>query len=699
MLLLLSLLPSSARDFLSAQLFPVWLHTVLEIASALVSFLVFAAVWNAAPRDRAPHSVLLGLGFLGVALLDLGHLLSYRGMPDFITPASAQKAILFWFCARYLAAFVLLAVALWPRQPRQSLARDRAALLGVLGYTAICYALVLVWPQHWPLFFVPGQGLTPVKILAEYGLVLLLLPATWLLLNPKHHLRFNSGELATASLITVLSELCFTLYVEVSDGYILIGHVYKVIAYYFIYRAVYVVSVQRPYARLNEEIAEHRRTGERLEYLAHHDPLTGLPNRILLQDRMAQALAQARRDGSKLALVLMDLDQFKSINDSLGHRCGDALLQGVAQRLLADLRETDSVCRIGGDEFLLLFQGLHNKASLMPVLSAVQARLGKPIAAGETEICVTASFGVAFYPDDGGDLETLQREADAAMYRAKESGRNTIRFFDPEMHLLGAARMQMQHGLARALERGELSLHYQPQFDLGDGRIVGVEALLRWQRSDGQFVPPAEFIPVAEQSGLIVPISAWVLSQACREAACWHEADACSPSVAVNLSALQFRQGDVEADVRAALADSGLPPHKLELELTESILLSKPEAVLATVTQLKAIGVRLAIDDFGTGYSSLSYLSRFPVDKLKIDRSFLSQRNAVPNSLVIVETILGLANSLGLQSVAEGVECAEMADELRTLGCQQAQGYYFARPMPAVELRALMAKLCRTDPT
>ncbi|MEJ6007067.1 EAL domain-containing protein [Paucibacter sp. AS339] len=684
---------------MSAQLFPVWLHTLLEIASALVSFLVFAAVWNAAPRDRAPHSVLLGLGFLGVGLLDLGHLLSYRGMPDFITPASPQKAILFWLCARYLAAFVLLMIALWPRQLGRSQTRDRAALALVMGYTVLCYVLVLVWPQHWPVFFVPGQGLTPVKILAEYGLVLLLLPATWLLLNPGHRQRFNSGELASAALITVLSELCFTLYAEVSDGYILIGHVYKVIAYYFIYRAVYVVSVQRPYARLSEEIAEHRRTGERLEYLAHHDPLTGLPNRILLQDRMTQALAQARRDGSKLALVLMDLDQFKSINDSLGHRCGDALLQGVAQRLLADLRETDSVCRIGGDEFLVLFQGLQNKASLMPILTAVQARLSTPIPAGETDICVTASFGVAFYPDDGSDMESLQREADAAMYRAKESGRNTIRFFDPEMHVLGAARMQMQHGLARALERGELSLHYQPQFDLGDGRIVGVEALLRWQRSDGQFVPPAEFIPVAEQSGLIVPISAWVLSQACREAACWHEADAGSPSVAVNLSALQFRQGDVGADVRAALADSGLPPQKLDLELTESILLSKPEAVLATVTQLKAIGVRLSIDDFGTGYSSLSYLSRFPVDKLKIDRSFLSQRGASANSLIIIESILSLARSLGLQSVAEGVESAEMAAELCGLGCQQAQGYYFARPMPATELRALMALAPRSVPT
>jgi len=679
-------LPVTGNELLASRIFPTWLHTVCELAAVLVSLLVFASVWTASFHDRQHHTVLLGAGFMGVGLLDLAHLLSYKGMPDFITPAEPQKAIVFWLCARYLASLVLLTLALQPHARTTSRA-DRALMLALsLGFVLACLGLALWAPELWPRFFIEGQGLTKLKIVAEYGLILLLVPTALLLLRRGARARFNSADLASAAIISILSELCFTLYANVNDLYSLLGHLYKIAAYYFIFRAVFVVSVREPYRRLSEEIDEHRRTEQRLEYLAHHDPLTGLPNRVLLHDRIEQAMAQARRDGGKFAVVLMDLDQFKNVNDSLGHGAGDALLLAVAQRLRASLRETDTICRLGGDEFLLLFHDLREREAVLPILASLQAQLSTPVAVEGNEMRVSASFGVTFYPDDGRDLETLQRQADTAMYRAKDSGRNTFQFFDPSMHAQGMERMQLQHGLAKALEQGEFELHYQTQVELATGRRVGAEALLRWRRADGKLMPPAEFIPVAEQTGLIVPIGAWVLHEACRQAALWQNERQGRPRIAVNLSALQFRQGDIEATVQSALQASGLPPSQLELELTESILIGDPASVLATVTRLKAMGVKLAIDDFGTGYSSLAYLSRFPIDKLKIDRSFLHQLDDASQGAVIVEAIIGLARSLGLRTIAEGVETEAVAARLLQLGCQEAQGYYFARPVPASEL-------------
>ena len=676
----------------AAPIFPLWLHTLTELAAVLVALLVFVAAWTAQGRERSLNITLLGAGFLAVGLLDLAHLLSYKGMPEWLTPSSPQKAIVFWLCARYVAAAVLLAVALKPDSVLLGEVQRRWILLAFVGFCGGCVAFGLAWPDVWPLFFIEGQGLTPVKIAAEYGLVLMLLAAAALLVRQTVRARYSSADLATAAVISVLSELCFTLYANVDDAYQLLGHAYKVIAYAFLFRAIFLAAVRQPYERLSLEIAERRQAERRLEFLAYHDPLTALPNRALLQDRVEQAIAEARRSGRAAAVLLLDLDQFKNINDSLGHGVGDELLRQVASRLAAVLRATDTVGRLGGDEFAILLRDVDGQAGVLRSLAGLQQTLAEPFFIGKDEVHVSASFGVALAPQHGSDLETLLGRADAAMYRAKASGRNTYRFFDLHMQDAVLHRMDLQSGLATALQRGELELHFQPQIELATGRMVGAEALLRWRRADGSLVPPALFIPVAEESGLIVPISAWVLHEACAQAARWPAIAGLQPVVAVNLSALQFRQGSVETVVQAALSSSGLAPQRLDLELTESILISDPASVLQTVSRLKALGLSLSLDDFGTGYSSLSYLTQFPVDKLKIDKSFLQGFGQTRSDTVIVEAIIALARSLGLKTIAEGVETAEVAHALAGLGCQLAQGYHFARPMPGAAMLAFAAE-------
>ena len=697
LLLLLVLVP---RDWLptAAHVFPVWLHALSELAAVMVSLLVFIAAWTAQGRERTLSASLLGAGFLAVGLLDLAHLMSYKGMPEMVTESSPQKAIVFWLCARYVSAGVLLAVAVMPLARPVAPAERRVLFVGTLGLSAAFVFLGLFVPEAWPQFFIEGKGLTQVKVVAEYGIVALLLTAAWLLVRQTVQARFSSADLALAAVISVLSELCFTLYANVNDMYQLVGHAYKVLAYAYLYRAIFLEAVRQPYLRLSEEINERRLAERNLEYLAYHDSLTGLPNRALLRDRVDQAVADARRSGKSTAVVLLDLDQFKNINDSLGHGAGDELLREVAARLSGALRATDTVGRLGGDEFVVVLREVDGQGGALRSLAALQRALGEPFVLSGTSMHVSASFGVALAPEHGSDMETLLGRADAAMYRAKGAGRNTYRFFDRGMQDDVMHRMDLQSGLAGALQRGEFELHFQPVIELSSGLMVGAEALLRWRRADGSLVPPALFIPVAEESGLIVPISEWVIREACAQAMRWPVIEGRQPFVGVNLSALQFRQGHIESVVQAALASSGLAPRRLNLELTESILISDPASVLETVTRLKAQGVSLSLDDFGTGFSSLSYLTQFPVDRLKIDKSFLIAFDKDRNATLIVEAIIALAASLDLQVVAEGVETQSVAERLGALGCGYAQGYYYARPMAAgAILDYARAQAGRTD--
>lgn len=438
--------------------------------------------------------------------------------------------------------------------------------------------------------------------------------------------------------------------------------------------------------RLQEEVAEREQAEERVMHLANHDALTGLPNRRLLIDRLGQALALAHRENHQVAVLFMDLDRFKTINDSLGHMTGDALLQNVARRLSETLREGDTVSRLGGDEFVVVLPSLDQpKAAEKVALKLVDA-LAPPIDLGGQELRVSASIGISLFPEDGCDTETLLRNADSAMYHAKDMGRNNYQFFMEQMNVAAAERLRLENDLHRALERQEFELHFQPRVSVANGLACGIEALIRWRHPERGLVLPEHFIPVAEDTGLIVPIGEWVINEACRQGTAWCAAGLPQIPVAVNLSPRQFRQSNLVDTVARAIDRHGWPCNLLELEITEGVLMQQTSDTLKTLEALNRLGVGLAIDDFGTGYSSLSYLKRFPVDFLKIDQSFVRDIAVDPDDATIVTAIIGLAHSLGLTVVAEGVENASQLDFIRDAGCDEAQGYHIGRPMPAGQM-------------
>lgn len=433
------------------------------------------------------------------------------------------------------------------------------------------------------------------------------------------------------------------------------------------------------------DISEHKASQEHIQKLAHFDALTGLPNRSLLSDRVAQALSRMDRNNQTLALVFLDLDRFKNVNDSLGHRIGDELLVQVADRLKSVLREEDTVSRLGGDEFILVLPAT-NADGATHVVEKVLQILSRPYSIEQHELTITPSLGIAMYPADGDSYEALSMCADAAMYRAKQGGRHTYRFFTREMQERSERTLQLENALRRALENNQLHLVFQPQIALGSNRIIGVEALLRWSHPELGNVSPADFIPVAEDSGLILPIGEWVLRAAVGQMKTWIDSGLEPMTIAVNLSAIQFRQASLPLLVSNALEEFDLPSEYLELELTEGVAMENPMAAIEMMNALHGRGIRLSIDDFGTGYSSLSYLKRFKVYKLKIDKSFVRDISHDPEDEAIVDAIIGLSRSLGLKTIAEGVETAEQLDFLRHKGCDEVQGYYYGKPMTVSEI-------------
>jgi diguanylate cyclase (GGDEF)-like protein len=443
------------------------------------------------------------------------------------------------------------------------------------------------------------------------------------------------------------------------------------------------------YIGISSDITQHKEALARIQQLAHYDPLTGLPNRALLRERIRHDLSTAQRKHAQLAVLFVDLDHFKNVNDTLGHRIGDELLMAIAGRLKAAVREVDTVSRQGGDEFILILPDTDADGAVRVAAKLLEA-VSQPCQAESFELTVTLSIGIAMYPADGPDFETLSRCADAAMYRAKHDGRNTYRFFTPEMQVRSAHNLQMENALRRALERKQLLLHYQPQISLHDGGVIGVEALLRWQHPELGMIAPADFIPIAEESGQILPIGEWVLRSAVTQLKDWMDGGLTPMTMAVNLSAVQFRHPHLPELVAQILDEAKLAPHCLELELTEGVAMDDAPAAIAVMDRLHARGVRMSIDDFGTGYSSLSYLKRFKVHRLKIDQSFVRDIGEDPEDRAIVSAIISLADSLGLQTIAEGVETEGQLTFLCEQGCKEVQGYYFSKPLPADQFEAFV---------
>lgn len=465
-------------------------------------------------------------------------------------------------------------------------------------------------------------------------------------------------------------------------------------------RQGWISSVYRPHHNaegmiagvigLIRDITERKAAEQQIEYQAYHDALTGLANRRLFQEHLSLALALAQRRERMVAVLFLDLDHFKLINDSLGHTVGDALLHQVAQRLKGAVREGDTVARVGGDEFTIVLQEVAHRSDAAVVANKVLEAIAAPLEVNGHRLYITTSIGITLFPEDGDDAETLLKNADAAMYRAKDEGRNTYQMSTQELSRSTQERMTLENGLHRAIEEGEFEIWYQPQVDLATMEIVGMEALLRWKHASRGIIRPAEFISVAEERGMIVVIGDWVIREACREVRRLHDAGRDGFRVAVNISARQFRDQNLLATIESAIAESGIDPRCLELEITETVAMENVVLTMTTLAALRKTGVTIAIDDFGTGHSSLSYLKRFPIDALKIDRAFLLDLPDGFEDAAIVKSVIQLAQGLNLRVVAEGVETAEQLAFLRAQGCHEVQGFYFSEPVPVAELDAVL---------
>lgn len=642
-------------------------HSMMEIFSIIVAALIFFTGQGAQEAVRSVRSMALGCAFLAVAAFDILHLLSYAGMPDLLSPNSPHKSILFWLCGRYAAGIGLLAYVLLPETSSVRFPSSRYGWLGVLlGVGALCYGLLLS-PDSVPAMYVSGQGLTPLKVALEWGVFgLFLAVAVLLYLRRAQITHCDIPSLMLALLLMAAGELFFVVYVEVSSTANLIGHAYKVFAYYFLYLAIYAEAVSRPFRQM--------------QHMLTHDDLTGLPNRTAFNDRLSLAVARARPD-APCAVLLLDLDHFQNVNDTLGHERGDLLLVSVAARIRAGLPEAAFVARFSGDEFVILLENTKAEGAKQMAQGLLQA-MEREFDLGNDRLGIGASLGIVTYPEYGDSASALMRYADLALHRAKSAGRNCLVMFSHDLSDEIQRRVLLESRLKHALARRELALHYQPRIEIRTGRLVGWEALLRWRSPELGEVRPEEFIAVAEQSGLILPIGDWALREACRQLRAWQEMGLTAGNMAVNLSMRQFRQKDLAEEVRAALSDTGLAPGDLELEITESSIMDSLASATIVLAELEQLSIRIAVDDFGTGHSSLSYLKTFSIQCLKIDSSFIRDVPDDENDTAIVRTIIALANSLGLVVVAEGVETDAQLAYLRANRCDQAQGYLFSPPLP-----------------
>ncbi len=644
------------------------IHSLMEVFAVIVAVLVFFTGHGAAQAERSVRAVALGSAFLAVGVFDMLHFLSYIGMPDVVSQNSPHKSIVFWLLGRLSAGVGLLAYVLLPERPVRHAALHRHAWLGVLlAVCAISWALLKA-PDLAPRMYESGIGLTRLKVALEWGVFALYLgTAVLLALRRRQITHCDFDSLMFAILLMAAGELFLTVYVQVTSTANMLGHTYKVAAYYFLYRAIYAEAVGRPFRQMR--------------HMLTHDDLTGLPNRTAFGEQLRQSLARARETQGAGAVLLLDLDHFQTVNDTLGHEQGDLLLVAVAERIRAILPADAFLARFSGDEFVIQLDNAAVERAKLVAETLLHA-LSREFDIGNDRLAISVSIGIVGYPSDDETASVLMRHADLALHRAKQTGRNCLSVFSRALSEEMQRRVLLEARLKHALERRELALHYQPRHEIGNGRLTGWEALLRWQSPELGNVSPDEFIPLAERSGLILPIGDWVLHEACRQMRAWQDAGFAAGTMAVNLSARQLRQMDLAGKVGMVLHDTGLTPTDLELEVTESSLMDNLATAATVLGDLERLGLRIAVDDFGTGYSSLSYLKTFPIHCLKIDRSFIRDIPDDEDDAAIVRTVIALAENLDLTVVAEGVETDAQLAYLRANRCDQAQGYLFSRPLP-----------------
>ncbi len=656
-------------DFLAA-------HSLMEIFAVVVAALIFFTGHGVQQAERSSRSMALGCAFLAVALFDALHFLSYAGMSDMVSPNTAHKSILFALAGRVAAGVGLLAYVLLPETPAARSGFRRYAWIAVILPVAVLSLILLRSPHIVPDLYVEGLGLTRLKVTIQWLLIgLYLFIAALVYLRPGRITNCDFESLILALLLMAAGELFFTLYVKVGSTANFIGHCYKVFAYYFLYRAIYAEAVSLPFRRMR--------------HMLTHDDLTGLPNRTAFNEQLNLSLQRARRNHVPCAVLLLDLDHLQNVNDTLGHEQGDLLLVAAAARIREKLGDAGFLARFSGDEFVILLENAAVERAKAVGESLLHA-MAQEFDIGTDRLAISASVGIVTCPADSESASTLMRYADLALHSAKVSGRSGLVVFSRDLAEVIERRVLLEAHLKHALARNELTLHYQPKREISTGRLTGWEALLRWQSPKLGTVNPQEFIPIAEQTGLILSIGQWVLRNACLQLRAWKDLGLAPGNMAVNLSTRQFRQKDLADEIAAALSDAGLEPGDLELELTESLIMDNLASAAEVLAGLEQLGIRIAIDDFGTGYSSLSYLKTFPIHCLKIDRSFIQDIPADENDTAIVRTIIALARSLGLTVVAEGVETEAQLDYLRTNQCDEGQGYLLSRPLDPEACTRLM---------
>lgn len=624
------------------------------------------------------HRLYLAALFLVVGMLEFMHLWTHEGMLYHVPVGDTSSGLVFSGAAQVITAVGLYAIF---RMPDRAIPVTRRLL--VLAISATCGLIIItalhVMTVRWGDQLFSGASLLGIRTAAAF-IIYSGLCMTAFTIMYRNRAERPQPLLTIVQALTWLAAAttAFAIASTATDFYMVAGHLYKLIGYCYLIKGIYLVSIEEPYR-------QRKFTEERINYLAYHDELTGLSNRRLLTERLSQELTRAAGNGSKMAMLLLDVDRFKTINDSLGHTVGDRILRSVTERLLAVVVEKrEHVFRMGGDEFTILLTDLSSREEAEATAARIVHSFIAPISMELSEYHITVSVGVSFYPDDADNVDDLVKNADIAMYSAKAL-RNEYRLFTPGMNVKADERLRLENDMRRALEQGQFFLLYQPQLDLITSCTVGTEALIRWQHPQRGLLSPVAFIPIAEENGLILQIGEWVLQEACRQNKAWQDQGFRPITVSVNLSMRQFAQADLVTRVRDILTETGLEPHYLELEITESMT-SDVDYVIETLTQLKALGVKISIDDFGTGYSSLLYLKKFPIDKLKIDRSFVTDLTVDSSDAAIVTTIALMAHHLNLRVTAEGVENSSQLSFLKELKCQEAQGYYFSKPIPPVEV-------------